>query len=191
MIVTDRDDVAEKIVVLRSHGGIRENNRFQFQAAGFNYRLSDIQAAVGVAQMHRLPELLARREELANVLRERLSSVDGVGAPPDSPDGRHTYQTFVVLLADGIDREKVIAAMAASGVETTLGTYALHREPFFQKTYGYVPGQLPSSEAAFRRTLALPLFPGMGEDDLDRVIEALAAAIHAATGVASSSVSSA
>jgi perosamine synthetase len=191
MIVTDRDDVAEKIVVLRSHGGIRENNRFQFQAAGFNYRLSDIQAAVGVAQMHRLPELLARREELANVLRERLSSVDGVGAPPDSPDGRHTYQAFVVLLADGIDREKVIAAMAASGVETTLGTYALHREPFFQKTYGYVPGQLPSSEAAFRRTLALPLFPGMGEDDLDRVIEALAAAIHAATGVASSSVSSA
>lgn len=190
MIVTDRDDLAEKIVVLRSHGGIRENNRFHFQAAGFNYRLSDIQAAVGVAQMHRLLELLARRQHLASGLRERLSAVDGVAAPPDSPDGRHTYQAFVVLLDEGIDREGVIAAMAASGVETTLGTYALHREPFFQKTYGYVPGQLPNSEAAFRRTLALPLFPDMSERDLDHVVDALAAALDTVTSVTRSSVSS-
>ena len=180
MILTDRDDLAERIRVLRSHGGVRENNRFNFEAAGFNYRLSDIQAAVGVAQMRRLPDLMARRQGLARALRDKLAAVDGVALPPDDPNGRHTYQAFVVLLAEGIDRDDVVARMAAAGVETTLGTYALHSQPFFRQAYGYAPGQLVASAAAFRRTLALPLFPDMDDRHLDYVVEALDEAIKAA-----------
>ena len=179
MIVTDRDDPADQIRMLRNHGGVRRNNRYEFRAAGFNYRLSDVQAAVGVAQMRRFPHLVARRRQLAAGLRERLAQVDGARAPVEPPGTRHVYQAFVVLLEEGVDRDAVVADMASAGVETTIGTYALHTQPFFAETYGYEPGDLEASEAAFRRTLALPLYPEMEDDDLDVVVDTLSAAVGA------------
>ncbi len=190
MIVTDREDLAEQIQVLRNHGGVRANNRFQFRAAGFNYRLSDIQAAVGVAQMRRLPDLLDRRQRLATRYMEALSTVEGVDVVPRATEGRHTYQAFVVLLAEGIDRDAVIAHMAGAGIETTLGTYALHAQPFFQESYGCVAGQLGASYAAFRRTLALPLYPEMDESDVDRSVRALETAIASTSAPTTTAVAS-
>jgi len=176
MIAADDDALAGRIQLLRSHGGARRENRFVFEAAGFNYRMSDIQAAVGVAQVRKLDRLIAGKRELAAKLAERLKDVEGVRVPRDPPWGGHIYQSYVVLLDDRIDRDAVIRSMKDQGVETTLGTYALHAQPFFAGRFGHRPGDLPNSYRAFLQSLTLPLYPPMQEADLDRV----AAALHSA-----------
>ncbi len=181
MITTDDDALAERISLLRSHGGIRTGNRFRFEAAGFNYRLSDILAAVGVAQLRKLDAILARKRELAAEYTRRLRGLDGVTAPVEPAWRGHVYQSYVLTLDDAIDRDRVIDAMKERGIETTLGTYALHAEPFFARTYGYRPGDLPGSYASYRHSLTLPLYSSMTDADMDRIVDSLSAALSAST----------
>jgi perosamine synthetase len=180
MITTNDDALADRIRLLRSHGGRRHGNRFTFEAAGYNYRLSDILAAVGIAQLRKLDRLLHRRRLIAERYRELLADEERV-VPPRLPewDG-HVYQSFVVLLEPGIDRDRVITTLADAGIETTLGTYALHREPVFVERYGYSPGDLPRSNDVFRRALTLPLYPDMRDDDPAYVVARLAEALSLA-----------
>ena len=177
MVVTSRPRVAERLQLLRSHGGVRQNERFVFEEAGFNYRLSDLQAAVGVAQMRRLAAIVARRRSLARGLQERLAGVPGVQLPSE-PSGRgHVFQAFVVLLDNGIDRDAVVSWLRAKGIETTIGTYALHDQPFFRRTFGYAEGECPRSHAAFERSIALPLFPAMTDDEVALVADGVREAV--------------
>lgn len=177
MIVTGRDDLAARIAVLRSHGGVREQWYLRFDEAGFNYRLSDILAAVGVAQMKKLDWLIEGKRRHALRLKELLADIPGITLPVE-PDGCvHTYQSFVVVLADGINRDGVIARMRELGVETTLGTYAMHSQPCYIRDYGYTAGDLPVSDRLFRQTLTLPLYPQMTEQDLQLVSDTLRAVL--------------
>jgi len=177
MITTSDDALAERIRLLRSHGGVREGGRFRFEAAGFNYRLSDILAAVGVAQMRKLDAFLAARRRVAGWYDRALEGVAGARRPIVLDGSAHTYQSYVVLLDESIDRDAVIAALRADGIETTLGTYALHDQPFFANAYGLRPGDRPNSHRAFTGSLALPLHGGMVEPDVDEVVAALRAAL--------------
>ena len=178
MIVTADETLAQRITLLRSHGGVRTGPYYEFEAAGFNYRLSDLQAAVGVAQMGKFDWVLSRKRELAGRLTGLLQGIKGVTPPVEPGNCLHTYQSYVVMLDDALDRDQVIAAMRRRDVETTLGTYALHAQPFFQRTYGYATGDLPGSAKVFRQSLTLPLYPTMLPDDPERVAEALAQAIE-------------
>jgi dTDP-4-amino-4,6-dideoxygalactose transaminase len=177
MITTRDDELAKSIVLLRSHGGVRRGNRFTFEAAGFNYRLSDILAAVGVAQLRKLESMVARRRAAASRYRDLLAEMDLLRLPVEPAWGGHVYQSFVVLLDEGIDRDAVIRTLAEQGIETTLGTYALHREPFFGRSFGYQPGDLPASDAAYRRSLALPMYATLEADDQAYVADQLRAAL--------------
>ncbi len=177
MVVTSRSGLAERLQLLRSHGGVRARDRFVFHEAGFNYRLSDIQAAVGVVQMRRLAAMVAKRRLLARGFSDRLGGLDGIRLPVE-PQGRdHVYQAYVVLVEAGIDRGAVIASLREKAIETTIGTYALHDQPFFRKAFGYIGGECPRSRRAFERSIALPLHPGMDDDDLDAVVSGLREAI--------------
>jgi perosamine synthetase len=178
MITTNDDALAEQIALLRSHGGVRQKYWFRYEAAGFNYRLSDVLGAIGVAQMAKLPDLVARRRTRADLLRTRLQEIADVRCPADPPWGTHTYQSFVVMVGESLDRDRLIDDLRSQDIETTLGTYALHDQPFFQEAYGYVAGQLPQSHAAFCRTVTLPLYPQMSEADLDTLTDALKNAIE-------------
>jgi dTDP-4-amino-4,6-dideoxygalactose transaminase len=173
MVVTDDDDLAERMRLLRSHGGLRAEGRFSFEEAGFNYRLSDVHAALGVAQTRRLPEILDRRQTLAARMSERLAAVPGVVPPVEPPWAIHAFQAYVICLDQEIDRDAVVAGLRNRGIESTIGTYALHVQPFFRRSYGYHVGQLPCSYAASRQTLALPLYPQMREADVDLVVDSL------------------
>ena len=184
MITTDDDDLAARIRLLRSHGGIREGNRFNFVEAGYNYRLSDIHAAIGIAQLRKLDRLLARRRSIADRYCELLANDSGV-TPPHLPewDG-HVYQSFVVLLEPGVERDTVIRQLADDGIETTLGTYALHREPYFQRELGSTEADAPHSADVFRRALTLPLYPDMRDEDQDWVVARVRSALNAVSDVA-------
>jgi dTDP-4-amino-4,6-dideoxygalactose transaminase len=110
---------------------------------------------------------------------EALAGLRGVRRPVAPPPRAHTYQSYVVLLDEDVDRDGVIAALRSDGIETTLGTYALHAQPFFQRAYGYAIGDLPRSHRAFTGSLALPLFAAMSEDEVAIVAEALARTLAA------------
>ena len=173
MITTNDDELAKRIQLLRNHGGVRIGKWYQYEAAGFNYRLSDIQGAMGVAQMKKLPTLIKRKRELAADLKEKIKEIDGIRVPIDPPWGGHITQSFVILVSEGLDRDKIITDLNSKGIETTIGTYALHDQPFYQENFGYQSGQLKNSHTAFNRTITLPLYPQMNETDLDQITYSL------------------
>jgi perosamine synthetase len=158
---------------LRNHGGNRVGRWYEYEEAGFNYRLSDIQGAMGIAQMEKLPKLVKLKKNLAGQLIERLHDIPGIILPSDPPWGGHIYQSFVILIEEGLDRDQVMQSLSESQVECTLGTYALHDQPLFQREFGYRTGQLPKSHIAYTRSITLPLYPQMSERELDIISASL------------------
>jgi perosamine synthetase len=173
MIMTDDDELAERIAVLRAHGAVRGELYMEFVAAGFNYRLSDVHAAIGLAQMARIDDIVSGRLAAAAELSARLVSMTGVRTPTSPPHISHTYQSYVVLLDDDIDRDGVIRSMKTRDIETTLGTYGMHLQPYFRERFGIADGVLPHTTRAHRQSLTLPLYPQLSGDDMDRISAAL------------------
>ncbi len=178
LIATNDDALAERIRILRNHGGLRREQYYRFDEAGYNYRMSDVQAALGVAQFRKFDWILDRRREFASQYSTRLSAVEGITTPIEPQGCHHTYQSYVVLIDPSYDRDQVIEEMRRRDIETTLGTYALHEQPFFQRTYGYSSGDLPNASFLFRQALTLPLYPQMTSDDIDRVVQTLGEALE-------------
>lgn len=176
MVTTADDALAERLRRLVNHGTERDGWRSTFVEPGFNYRLSELQAALGLVQVPHHDEVVARRRELAARLSQLLADVDGIEPPYEPPGARHSYQAYVAVVGEDVDRDALIAALRERGVESTLGTYALHAEPAYA---GRAAGQLPVSMSLARRTLALPLHEKLADGDPQRVAEALAATIPA------------
>ena len=181
MITTDDDDLAARIAVLRAHGAVRGELFMEFVEAGFNYRLSDVHAAIGSAQMRKLPAILAGRRRAAAALSERLAGLDRVHVPTAPRDIEHTYQSYVVRLDDEVDRDAVIRAMRARDVETTLGTYGMHLQPYFRERFAISDSDLPETTRAHHQALTLPLYPQLTDADLDLICEALRASVAEST----------
>jgi perosamine synthetase len=145
---------------------------------GYNYRLDDLSAALGLAQLERFDEILAARGEVAARYGELLAGVDGVEAPlPDDADHRRSWFVYVVKLAAGIDRDGVIAHLAADGVASKPYLPAIHLQPYYRERFGYRPGILPVTEETSARTLALPFHSRLPAEDAERVVDALARAL--------------
>jgi perosamine synthetase len=133
--------------------------------AGLNYRLSDILCAVGIPQVRRLGELLARRSELAAGYAARLGSVEGLTLPAPDEGDTHGWQAYVIQ-TDG--RDEALAALRSAGIEAQIGTYALHRLSAYADQ-----GSFPGADRAFERALALPFHSRVTESDLDAVADCL------------------
>lgn len=177
MIMTDDDALAERISVLRAHGAVRGDLFMEFIDAGFNYRLSDVHSAIGLAQMTRIDDIVTGRRAVAVALTERLATVAGARTPVIPAGVEPTYQSYVVLLDDDIDRDGVIRSMQSHDIETTLGTYGMPLQPYFRERFGIVEGDVPHTARAHCQTLTLPLYPQLTPDDLDRIAESLRASI--------------
>ncbi|MBC7952308.1 MAG: DegT/DnrJ/EryC1/StrS family aminotransferase [Rhodospirillaceae bacterium] len=178
-VTTDDDTLAARMRLLRSHGGqTGPAVGLEFVENGYNYRMSEVQAVLGLAQMRRLDAILADRRATAARYRERLAGVNGIAMPQFDIPGEGTFQSFVILLDDGIDRDGLVKHLRADGVETTLGTYAQHAHPAFAR-FGYQPGDLPHSWRAQRQSLTLPLLPRMAEEQIEIVTHVLVGALNA------------
>jgi dTDP-4-amino-4,6-dideoxygalactose transaminase len=167
--VTDDDVIAEKVRSLRNHGSLNND----FVLAGYNYRMSDINAALGVAQLRKLPMLIERRREVARLYEQCLLGVAGLSLPQDLEGARHTYQSYVVCLDAQLGRDKAILGLKERGVEAGIGTYAIHQLRCYSGKWDPAPNRLSRSATAYRRTLSLPLYAQMTEDDVRYVCEAL------------------
>jgi len=178
MIMTDSQQLAERLAILRSHGAVRGDHFMSFIEAGFNYRLSDVHAAIGVAQMARLDTILTERRKRADQYATLLTDSAGIRAPQTPADRSHTYQSYVVMLDEGIQRDRVIDGMRARGIETTLGTYGMHLQPYFRSRFNISDAALPNATRAHRSALTLPLHQDMTDADVDKVVTSLAASVR-------------
>ena len=177
MVLTDDAALASRLRRLRNHGSMPLDSRLCFAEMGFNYRMSDILAAVGIEQLHRLDEILAARRDRAAALMTLLESCPGV-TPQVSPPGYLTsWQSFVVVLDERIDRGEVVTQLSQAGIEATIGTYALHLEPAFKGCWDDGADAPVVSRDLARSALALPLHPGIDDSDLERIAAGLTAAV--------------
>jgi dTDP-4-amino-4,6-dideoxygalactose transaminase len=188
-IATNDAELATRARVLRSHGAsVSDLARHSaasviieaYEELGYNYRMTDMQAAMGIEQLKKLDAILARRRELAERYNTRLAEIPGVTSPYSPEDAPHTYQSYCVRLDPALTppRETIMEGMLADGVATRRGVMAIHEEPYYVDRFGR--GSLPVTEAATRETLLLPLYMTMTETEQDRVIASLRAAVHGA-----------
>lgn len=146
---------------------------------GYNYRLDDLSAALGVAQVERLDELLAGRAEVADRYAELLGDIEGVELPwPDDEEHRRSWFVYVVRLRNGFDRNEVMAALGREGIASKPYLPSIHLQPYYRETFGYAEGVCPVAEDASARSLALPFHARLSASDQQRVAESLTAALR-------------
>jgi perosamine synthetase len=182
-VVTPDPEIAARARRFRNHG-IDTDHRSRAAAGawfyeqvglGFNYRLSDIQCALGTSQLRRLPAWIERRRALAARYDALLDGLAGVEPLAVHPGAGHAYHLYVVRV-DG-DRDAVFSTLRAEGIGANVHYVPVHLHPYYRERLGTAPGLCPVAEAAYERILSLPLFPAMADEDVDRVVDALAAAL--------------
>jgi dTDP-4-amino-4,6-dideoxygalactose transaminase len=185
-MVTTRDEaLRDRLAAFRTHGIVRaadpdEGAWFQEQRAlGFNYRLTDMQAALGSSQLRRLDDFVARRNAVADRYREGLADAGALELPPAAPDGAlHAHHLFVVRCRDGAAaRRALYDRLHAAQVLVQVHYVPVYRHPYYRERYGYARGLCPEAERYYAGCLSLPCFPDLTETDQARVIDAVKEAL--------------
>ena len=178
MVTTSDEELVKSVMALRNHGatpgsGLVNSKPYSMGSCdvlGMNLRMSDIQAAVGVAQMSKLRQLLEERRRLALRYTDALSELNWIQVPQD--DQGHTYQSFVILVREGgyKFRNKLMESLAGSRIQTRPGTHSVHQLGYYAKKYGYRPEDYPSAVYCENNSVTLPIFPSMSAEQQDEVI---------------------
>jgi dTDP-4-amino-4,6-dideoxygalactose transaminase len=172
-ITTNDDEQYEALVSLRNQGRLETSSWLMHGRLGFNYRLDDISAALGIGQVERLDEILAARDAVAARYTELLADVDVEPPLADDEDHVRSWFVYVVKLPQGVDRDGVMRRMDERGVSTAPYLPSIHLQSYMRERYGFGEGMLPVSEDCSARTMALPFHARLGEDDQQYVVEAL------------------
>jgi perosamine synthetase len=178
MIALGDEGLKARIDSERNQGRAPDMGWLEHDRLGFNYRLSDIACALGLAQLERLDGMLAARARAAGLYKEALAGIEGLGLPcPDRGGARRGWFVFVVQLPHGVDREETIRALAGMGIQSKPYLPAIHLMSFYRERFGHRAGEFPVCEDVAARSLALPFFPELSEGQVARVGVALRATI--------------
>jgi perosamine synthetase len=178
ILVTDRDDWDVLFRSLRNQGRDESGTWLNHVRLGYNYRLDEMSAALGLVQLGRIDELLAKREQVVQSYNERLREMDGVSIPYVAPTTtRMSWFVYVVRLAAEIDRDAVMEHLHERGIACRPYFTPIHLQPFYVERFGYRPGDFPVTEAVARSTLALPFHGNLQEHEIDLVCDTLRGAI--------------
>jgi perosamine synthetase len=187
MIVCQEERTAREMRRFRNHGidtDARERAAkgswyYEMTELGYNYRLSDVQCALGMAQMRRLPQWLERRREIAHRYDEAFGRM-GTVQPLRTRDGaHHAYHLYVVRFETRKgSRSEIFAALRAEGIGVNVHYIPVHLHPYYRKNLGTKPGMCPVAEEAYEKIVTLPLFPAMSEQDVSDVIEAVGKVVN-------------
>ena len=189
IVVPADGKAAEDLRSERNQGRAPNMDWVDHDRIGFNYRLTDVQAAIGVAQLERAGELLAERERVAGLYSERLAQSGAAPAGDGDPAGmvlpcsdrgseRRSWFIYAIQVPSGADRDAVVADLAQRDIQAKAYMPSLHLLKPYAERFGYRPGQFPVAEEASSRLLALPFFPGMAEAQVERCCEALEEALQ-------------
>jgi len=179
-IVTDDDDVQRRLRRLRNHGIDPSAHGVDFVTAGFNYRLTEFQAALGIPQMERLADIVRQRQALASYYATLLAETEIV-VPRSSAPEAHTFQSYVVLLPSWAAgrRDRVLERLRAADIEATIGTYHIPATTYFRERHGAVASAFPVAESVSGRAVSLPLHLQLTKDDQSHVVRELLSALDA------------
>jgi perosamine synthetase len=174
VVVCPSPGLKERIDSERNQGRAPDMSWLDHDRLGFNYRLSDIACALGLAQLERLDELLRGRERVAALYGEALADIPEIERPcPDTDGNRRSWFVYVVKLPADVDRDAAIEALRARGIDSKPYLPAIHLMSFYRERFGHREGEFPVCEDVARRSLALPFFPQLTESQVERVAGAL------------------
>lgn len=177
MVTCASHETGDLIASLRNQGRAPDMGWLDHERLGYNYRLSELACALGVAQLERLDSMLARRAKVAGWYDAALAGFDTVTTPcPDAGDRRGWF-VYVVQLAPGVDRDATIGALARVGIASKPYLPTIHLQPYYRDRFGYAEGDFPIAEDVAARSVALPFYPALTRSDVDRVASALADAV--------------
>jgi dTDP-4-amino-4,6-dideoxygalactose transaminase len=185
MLTTDDDALAERARLLALHGmsndawdryTARGSWAYQVLAAGYNYAMSDYQAALGHAQFSRIDEFQAKRRTLAGRFNERFDALEEIARPIERIGTTHAWHLYVIRIRPQrlrINRDEFIVSLKERGIGTSVHFIPIHHHPYYREQYGWAPGDFPVADAAFETMISLPLYTRMTESEVDRVATAV------------------
>jgi Predicted pyridoxal phosphate-dependent enzyme apparently involved in regulation of cell wall biogenesis len=180
IVVTDSEEQWRLIKSLSNQGRGDDGPWLEHVRLGYNYRLDDLSAALGVAQLEKLDRILELRSQVAERYCSLLAGLDGVElAAPDDAEHHRSWFVFVVRLAPGIDRERVIDHLTKEQIATSRYLPCIHLQPYMRERFGFAEGLCPRAEALSSSTVALPFYTALEAEDQERVAAALKAAVEA------------
>jgi perosamine synthetase len=178
VVTTHSESTWRLLKSLRNQGRADGGGWLEHARLGFNYRLDDVRAAIGIGQLEKLDAILAARHEAAARYAHLLDGVDGLQLPCDDDEGHvRSWFVYVVALPEGTDRERVIGELESTGVQTARYLPCIHLQPYMRERYGFAEGLCPVAEGLSARTLALPFHARIAEDDQAYVADVLRAAL--------------
>lgn len=175
-VLSDDKEMIELCRSMRNQGRSNEDGWLEHSRLGYNYRLSDINCALGIVQLERVDELLDKRKRVAQFYNERLQDVEGIEIPYTSPDVRRSWFVYVIKLNDVFTKEarnKIINELREKGIECSNYFGPLHLQPFYRNEFGYSEGNFPVTERIAERTIALPFYGNITEKAIDYICDKL------------------
>lgn len=200
MVTTNSAQFYEKLLMFRNHGLTRKPENWVFLAGnakeqdkgggpswyyevqflGFNYRLTDLQAALGLSQLRKADRFLTRRREIAQIYQEAFANLEGILPPYQAPEGCSAWHLYVLQVDEeraGLSRDELLQALQAAGIGVNLHYIPVYRHPLYAHQGYNNPALYPEAENFYRRALTLPLFPAMGRQEIERVINGVQRAL--------------
>ncbi|HMG35032.1 MAG TPA: DegT/DnrJ/EryC1/StrS family aminotransferase [Blastocatellia bacterium] len=173
IVVTNRDDVYNDCRSLRNQGRGEMSAWLEHDRLGYNYRMDEMSAALGVSQMKRIEHFLTKREAVAQRYDRRLAELACVSVPHRKPGVRMSRFVYVITLTKGSDRDLVMRRMDEQGISVRGYFSPVHLQPYIRERFGYRGGELPVTESVAKRTIALPFHNNLREAEIERVVSAL------------------
>ncbi len=169
LLTTNDDELAERLRQIRTHGEIRP---YEYVTLGHNYRLPELQSAIGLAQMNRLPEFLQRRKANAEYLTEHLKDIETIGLPIEAPWATHNWYLYTIRIPQSRKRDAVQKALIKAEIGAAIYyEVPLHLTPIYRQLFQYKEGLMPFSEQAAKEVLSLPVHPALTEEERVWVVQ--------------------
>jgi UDP-4-amino-4,6-dideoxy-N-acetyl-beta-L-altrosamine transaminase len=182
-ITTNDKTLYYKIKQLANHGIVRDAPAFEHNGLepfgpvyyemkdlGYNYRITDLQCALGISQLNRIERFIQRRREIVKLYTERLKELDALILPCDLPKGCSSHHLYVIRVK-GIDRNLMYNKLKDKGIFTNVHYIPIHLQPYYRKMFGFKKGDFPDAEEYYREALTLPLYPEMTDEDVEYIVQ--------------------
>jgi perosamine synthetase len=179
LVATDDAELAARCRAGRNQGRDETSTWLEHPTLGYNYRLDELSAALGVAQLRRFDELVRKRRHVAQLYQEMLGSIQALRLPSTEPWARVNWFVYVVRVVENVDRDALSRFLTQRGIENRVYFPPIHLQPFYRRRFGYGEGAYPVSEAAGRTALALPFFNDLTAGQIGRIAEALQEGVFA------------